>query len=252
MMYVTPTDSPIEIREAKKVNLKGGTVIDGFPSVGLANAIASECFVHSLTTELVAVLDSPGFPSLSIIQNGTPNFPARIYANEELKLAIFVSELSFDQTMYRPIAMTILRWAIDKECDLVISVAGLPDDQTQEEDDIKPTEPVVYATASTKKALQKFTRAGIEQLISGSVTGIPALLLNEGTWLKKDVIVLLVKVLKDAPDFRAAAVVSQSVSKLVPGASCDIVSLLREAELVERKLRRIKIEHPKTNLGLYG
>lgn len=31
MIYVVPTDSPIEIREAKKVNLKGGTVIDGFP-----------------------------------------------------------------------------------------------------------------------------------------------------------------------------------------------------------------------------
>ncbi len=252
MMYVVPTDSPIEIREVKKVNLKGGTVIDGFPSVGLANAIASECFVHSLTTELVAVLDSPGFPSLSIIQNGTPNFPARIYANEELKLAIFVSELNFDQSMYRPIAKTILRWAIEKECELVISAAGLPDDETQEEDDTKTTEPVVYATASTKKAVQKFTRAGIEQLSSGSVTGIPALLLNEGTWLKKDVIVLLVKVLKDAPDFRAAAVVSQSVSKLVPGASCDIMSLLKEAELVEKKLRRIKIEQPKTNLGLYG
>ena len=95
MMYVVPTDSPIEIREVKKVNLKGGTVIDGFPSVGLANAIASECFVHSLTTELVAVLDSPGFPSLSIIQNGTPNFPARIYANEEWKLAFFCVRTKF-------------------------------------------------------------------------------------------------------------------------------------------------------------
>jgi hypothetical protein len=38
----------------------------------------------------------------------------------------------------------------------------LPDDDTQEEDDIKTTEPVVYATASSKKAL-KFTRAGIGQ-----------------------------------------------------------------------------------------
>ena len=100
-------------------------------------------------------------------------------------LLFFVSELNFDQSMYRPIAMTILRWAIEKECELVISAAGLPDDDTQEEDDIKTTEPVVYATASTKKALLKFTRAGIEQLSSGSVTGIPALLLNEGTWLRK-------------------------------------------------------------------
>ena len=40
-------------------------------------------FLHSLKTELVAVLDSPGFPALSIIRNTTPNFPARIYANED-------------------------------------------------------------------------------------------------------------------------------------------------------------------------
>ena len=31
-----------------------------------------------------------------------------------------------------------------------------------------------------------------------------------------DVIVLLVKVLKDAPDFRAAAVISETISKLIP------------------------------------
>jgi len=38
----------IEIRELKSVGLKGGTVIDGFPSLGLANAIASECMIETL------------------------------------------------------------------------------------------------------------------------------------------------------------------------------------------------------------
>nr|MDP9286862.1 hypothetical protein [Thermoproteota archaeon] len=73
VMFVVPADSPIEFGR-KKVKLKGGTFIDGFPSVGLANAIASEWFVHSLATELVAVLDSPGFPSLSIIQKWYSKF----------------------------------------------------------------------------------------------------------------------------------------------------------------------------------
>ncbi|MCI0563833.1 MAG: PAC2 family protein, partial [Nitrososphaera sp.] len=87
-------DHNIEIRKLKDVNLKGGIVIDGFPSAGLANAIASECLIHSLKTEFVAVLDSTSFPALSIIRGAAPSFPARIYANEELKLGIFVSELS--------------------------------------------------------------------------------------------------------------------------------------------------------------
>lgn len=37
---------------------------------------------------------------------------------------------------------------------------------------------------------------------------IAALLLNEGTWMNFEVIALLVKVSKDALDFRAAAAVS--------------------------------------------
>jgi len=48
----------------KDVDLKGGIVLDGFPSIDLANAIASECLIHSLKTEFVAVLDSPAFPVL--------------------------------------------------------------------------------------------------------------------------------------------------------------------------------------------
>jgi predicted ATP-grasp superfamily ATP-dependent carboligase len=77
----------------------------------------------------------------------------------------------------------------------------MPDDYTQEEYDIKTTEPVGYAAASTNTTL----KCRIQQLPNGSLTGIPALLLNEGTRLNKAVIVLSVKVLKDAPDFRAAA-----------------------------------------------
>jgi predicted ATP-grasp superfamily ATP-dependent carboligase len=68
----------IEVRTIKKVNLKGGTVIDGFPSGGLTNSIASTCFMRSIKNELVAVLDSPAFPPLAIIYDGTPNFPANI------------------------------------------------------------------------------------------------------------------------------------------------------------------------------
>jgi 3-methyladenine DNA glycosylase/8-oxoguanine DNA glycosylase len=39
----------------------------------------------------------------------------------------------------------------------------------------------VYAVGSTKKALKRAKDAGIPTLGSGSVAGIPAILLNEGT-----------------------------------------------------------------------
>ena len=51
----------------KKVNLRGGTLIDGFPSGALANSIASMCFMNSVLNELVSIIDSPSFPPVSII-----------------------------------------------------------------------------------------------------------------------------------------------------------------------------------------
>jgi predicted ATP-grasp superfamily ATP-dependent carboligase len=36
-----------------------------------------------LKTELVDIFDSPLFLPMSVIYNAKPNFPARIYANEE-------------------------------------------------------------------------------------------------------------------------------------------------------------------------
>jgi hypothetical protein len=68
----------------KEDNLRGGTVIDGFPSGGLTNSIASTRFMRSLRTELVKGLDSLAFLRLSVIYSGIPNFPTRIYANESV------------------------------------------------------------------------------------------------------------------------------------------------------------------------
>jgi uncharacterized protein len=80
-----PQVPQIEIHTVKKVNLKGGILIDGFPSGGISNSIASMCFMRSIRNELISVLDSSVFPPLSMVYNGTANFPARIYANEDIK-----------------------------------------------------------------------------------------------------------------------------------------------------------------------
>ncbi len=89
----------------------------------------------------MAVLDSPAFPALSVICNSAANFPARVYANEELKLVCFVSKLKLDQSMYRPVANTMLRWAADSGFELIISAAGIP---YEEGDGPKDDSPQMY------------------------------------------------------------------------------------------------------------
>jgi uncharacterized protein len=112
--------STIEIKRLKKkednkdINLKGGIVIDGFPSSsGLVNAIASECLIHSTGTDLVAFLDSPDFPPISVVNNYVPQYPMRIYVNENLKVAFFVSDINIDMAVQRDVAKAILKWTTE-------------------------------------------------------------------------------------------------------------------------------------------
>ena len=237
----------IEIRELKSVGLKGGTVIDGFPSLGLANAIASECMIETLQLDLVAVLDSEKFPSLSTIYRSKPYFPARIHANQDLKLAVFISELSLKEPNLRMIGKTMLKWAQEHECSLILSAAGLPveDSETMADTDL-------LAVGSTANALKKIQNAGIKMLEHGAISGIPSVLLNEGRLANLDVIVFLVKVLKDFPDFRAAAIVSEAMGKFAPSCQCDVKSLITEAEKVEKRLRKIQKESKPLTEAMYG
>jgi uncharacterized protein len=224
--------------------MKGGMVIDGFPSAGLINAIASECLIRSGGTELYAIIDSPEFPPLSIVNQYSPQFPARLHVNRNLKVAFFVSEFNINPAIQSAMARTILNWALENECKMIISASGLvtselPDVKAQGVADVQP----IFAVASTPSSLEIIKDHGFVPLRAGSIRGIPAALLNEGSLTGQDVIVLLANIMTDAPDFRAAALISTAVTKLVPGLSCDIAALDREAQEIETKMKQIREDY---------
>ena len=101
----------IKIKELKPLNLEDGYLIDGFPSVGFSSAIASESMIHTSKFELVGIIDSDIFPPISIIKDGKPNYPSRIFVNEDLKVGIFLSYLTLEQSLHRTVAKTMLKWA---------------------------------------------------------------------------------------------------------------------------------------------
>ena len=219
-------------------------VIDGFPSAGLINAIASECLIRSGGTELCAIIDSPEFPPLSIVNQYSPQFPARLHVNRNLKVAFFVSEFNINPAIQSAMARTILNWALENECKMIISASGLvtsesPDVKGQGVADVQP----IFAVASTPSSLEIIKDHGFVPLRAGSIRGIPAALLNEGSLTGQDVIVLLANIMTDAPDFRAAALISTAVTKLVPGLSCDIAALDREAQEIETKMKQIREDY---------
>lgn len=65
-------------------------------------------------------------------------------------------------------------------------------------------------------------------------------------------IVLVVRVIKELPDFRAAATISDAITKIVPGVYCDIRTLVDEAKIIEENIKKIR-ENQRVTLrgGIY-
>lgn len=220
----------IKIREIIPIKLEGGYLIDGFPSVGFSSAIASESMIHTSNFELAGIIDSESFPPISIIKNGIPNFPTRIFVNKSLKVGVFLSYFTLEESLHRVTANAMLEWAKKHKIELIVSSVAIKDPKGNEE---------MIGIGSTESSREKIKDAGLKVLEHGTVPGI---LLNEGSMKKQDVIVIIFHTDGKGPDFKSSANLCLAMSKLIPGASCNIPSLQKEAEKAEGMIKEAQEE----------
>lgn len=232
------------VREVIPIDVKDGFLIDGFPYTGLANAIATESLINTTSQfELAGVLDSELFPPISIVRDEVPNFPARILVNKNLKVAVFSSYLTPHESIHRNVARVMLKWASDHKCSFIISSSAIKSDDEA---------PFVIGVGSTDAAKKKLHEVDIPVLKNGTIPGIPGILLNEGMISNINVIVLLCKARESGPDFKAGADICMAMSKLVPGASCNLNLLLDEAKGIEQSLKQTEQETGPLRDAIYG
>lgn len=232
------------VREIIPIDVKDGYLIDGFPYTGLANAIATESLVNTTSQfELAGVLDSELFPPISIVRDEVPSFPARILVNKDLKVAVFSSFLTPHESIHRDVARVMLKWASDHKCSFIISSSAIKSDDES---------PFVIGVGSTAAAKKKLQDANVPVLKNGTVPGIPGILLNEGMIENINVIVLLCKARDSGPDFKAGAEICMAMTKLVPGAACDLKQLLNEAEGIEQNLKQTEQDAGPLRDAIYG
>ncbi|QLH04860.1 proteasome assembly chaperone family protein [Nitrosopumilus oxyclinae] len=232
----------IRIREIRKLNLENGYLIDGFPSAGFTSAIATESMINTSQFELGGVMDSEAFPPISVIKNGKPNFPSRIFVNEKLKVGIFLSYLTLEQSLHRITAKTMLSWAKKQKIKLIVSSVAIKSPNEEEE---------MIGIGSTESARTKIKEAGLKVLDHGTIPGIPGILLNEGRMSNQDVIVIIFHTTGNGPDFKSSANLCMAMSKLIPGASCDISSLEKEAEKAEGIIKEAQEESKNLKDSMY-
>ncbi|MEM4391982.1 MAG: PAC2 family protein, partial [Candidatus Nitrosotenuis sp.] len=90
---------------------------------------------------------------------------------------------------------------------------------------------------------QKIVDAGMTVLQHGTIPGIPGALLNEGMLNGQNVIVILVNVGGNAsPDFKSSVHLCMAISKILPGVSCDLALMQKQAQIAEKEIRETEKE----------
>jgi uncharacterized protein len=259
----------IDIIDIKQVNLKGAYVIDGFPSVGLVGSIVANYLVSFLNLEQIAVIDSEYFPQVSMVRDGLPLSPVRIYAGAmgprgQEKIAVFVSEFQPSPEVLHNLAMTIMDWVEEKKCHMVISPEGIVTREEAErmevkrreqeeneqmtlmaeaEDDPQAEAPeekiIVYGVGSTPSARTVLKQNDVPVFENGIISGLAGVLLNEGVARDTDVLALLAEAHAEFPDARAAAAIMEIIDKFLLHVELDTKPLLEEAALIENTLKEI-------------
>lgn len=224
-------------------DVSGAKLVDGFPSVGLVSTIAANYLIDSLKLKQIGVMDNVNFPTLSVVHNGEPLSPVRIYGGEKTtdgakqreKLVVFVSEFQPSPQLIRPIAESILAWAKEKNCDYVISPEGLVLEGEAAEDERVE----VYGVGSTPRTNTLLKDRGIPTFKEGIITGVSGVLLNVGKRERYDVVSILAEAHPNYPDARSAAVVIEVIAKLL-NLSFNVQPLIREAEGFEQQIKALQ------------
>ena len=243
----------VRIYEVKRVDVEGAILIDGFPSVGLVSSIVANYLIDTLEMEQIGIVESPAFPTVSLVRGGIPQHPVRIYAGSLRggrtahladRIVAFVSEFHPAPNVIHPLATTILDWAQEQRCSLLVSPEGLSVERSATDrkgakggrfQDVK-----VYGIASTSKARDLYIEPNLAPFTEGVITGIAGVLLNEGRRRGFDVLTFLAEAQSDYPDARAAAKVIETINRILLRTPLDPVPLYHEAERIEQQLLSIQ------------
>ncbi|HXY12322.1 MAG TPA: PAC2 family protein [Thermoplasmata archaeon] len=243
----------VRIYEIKRVDVEGAIVIDGFPSVGLVSSIVANYLIDTLEMEQIGIVESPAFPTVSLVRSGIPQHPVRIYAGHPPadragrgadKLVSFVSEFHPAPTVIHPLATTILDWIQEQRCSLLVSPEGLVVEAapgaSRTSRPPRLSDVKVYGVASTRKARELYIEPNMIPFAEGVITGIAGVLLNEGRRRGFDVLTFLAEAQADYPDARAAAKVIETINRILLRTPLDPVPLYAEAERIEQQLLSIQ------------
>lgn len=220
-----------EVQTVNGAEVRGGALLIAFPSVGMVGTIAGSYIADALKMTKLGYVVSDDLPPAALVQEGIPGYPLRIVTHG--KISLLTSEFQMPLALSGQLARTILDWSQKGGFDTIVCLEGLLSGT-----DVDPEKEVrVFGVGSTEKSREALTKAGIEQLKSGMITGVSGALLSEGELKQREVVCLLADANAMYPDARGAAKLIESLTRLLPSVDIDLKELYEEAARIEENVR---------------
>jgi uncharacterized protein len=236
----------INIHQTTEKDLKGSTFICGLPGVGLVGNIVANFLINNLKLEQIGIIDGNNFPSISVVKDGIPNHPMRLYAGEQVcnngkcnQIVICVSDFVPPTAATKALVSCIFDWAKDKGCTSFITGEGfsVPPNNNEKAS-------IVYGITSTEASKDWISDAKVTPFEFGTIGGFTGVMLNEGRLRSVNVLGLLAEVEEDIPDAQAASKIIEAIDKLLLEIDLDPKPLLEEAASLEKELQKVTEQVP--------
>lgn len=223
-------------------DLKGYTLIEGLPGMGLVGTIGAKYLIEKLDFKEVGCIDARVFVPIIRVHNGVPVHPSRIYVNEKRKLVVLISEQIIPQFFVDKFAREIVEWVKRKKIKRVISLSGIKAMPSREGKE------VIYGIASDDDSKKMLKEHNVQMIKEGITSGITALIMLALKDHEIEAFSIMGNV-QIAADYQASASILEKLSEML-GLGLDVMPLRKEAKETERALlehlKQLKETHEET------
>jgi len=228
----------IDIKLKEKQDLEGTTMIEGFSGgMGLVGTIAANYIVEKENMNLIGHVNSDKFPPVTLINDGKPYPPVRLYKHPKKDICVLIGELIVPSEVTQDLSEEILEFAGKKEIKKIISIGGMRRTTG------KKGKQKLYGIASSDKQKEQLENLDIELIEEGVAMGVSGIMLAKATERNYPAMSILAESRKNLPDPEAAAEIVEKINQMFD-TKIETDELKEQAKDIEQKtqkfMKRIK------------
>lgn len=209
---------------------KNPTVIEGFPGFGLIGTIATEFLIENLKAEFIGKFDFDELSPTLAIHQGELIHPMGVFYSQEKNLVILHTILNTAGFEWK-VASAIKDMCEELEAKEIVSIEGVAGLSAAMTETNK-----TYFYTSDKNKRTEIEKIGVTPISESIIMGVTGALLLKS---EKPITCFFAQTTSALPDSKAAAGILESMNKYLT-LSLDTQPLLKQAEIFEKKLKKIQ------------